>query len=167
MSYIIKGLDGSVFEHLYGLSDCKLQEHGAIRINVDKPQAYPDRISLRDIPVGEYAILLNHTFLDSPTPYRGSHAIFIWEGKKEAAILTDCIPEVMISRTISLRAFDNNDMMIDAAIASNEKIEENILIFFENTQIKYILAHNAKQGCFSCRITLNNRQNNTFNEGEA
>lgn len=167
MSYIIKGLNGSDFEHLYGLSDRKLQEHGAIRIKVDKPQAYPDRISLRDIPVGEHAILLNHTFLDRPTPYRGSHAIFIWEGKKEATVLIDRIPDVMRSRIISLRAFDDNDMMIDAAIAANEAIEENILIFFENTHIKYILAHNAKQGCFSCRITRNNRQSNIINKGEA
>lgn len=167
MSYLIKGLNGSDFEHLYGLSDRKLKEHGAIRIKVDKSQAYPDRISLRYIPVGEYAILLNHTYLDSPTPYRGSHAIFIWEGKSEAAILIDCIPEVMNSRIMSLRAFDNNDMMIDAEIASDEEIEEKILTYFENTQIKYILAHNAKQGCFSCRITRSDRQNNIFNEGEA
>lgn len=153
MHYVIHGLNGGKFKHLYGLSEEKLKTHGAIRIKVDKYPAYPDRITLTDIPVGEYCILLNHTYLEGPSPYRGSHAIFIWEGKIEPMVLRDSIPDVMRNRLMSLRAFDENDMMIDASVVSGEEVEKGILTLFDISQTKYILAHNAKQGCFSCRIT--------------
>ncbi|TKI02525.1 DUF1203 domain-containing protein [Martelella alba] len=153
MSYIITGLNGREFKHLYGLSDDELKGYGAIRIKVDNYPAYPDRITLEDIPVGENGILLNHTYLDGPSPYRGSHAIFIWEGKIEPAVLQDCLPEVMRKRIMSLRAFDENDMLINASVVSGEEVEEEIFRMFGIAQTEYILAHNAKQGCFSCKIT--------------
>jgi len=153
VSFIISGLNGNNFQHLYGLSDGELKVYGAVRFNVDKHPSYPDRITLTDIPVGEHAILLNHTYLDSRSPYRGMHAIFIWEGKIEPKVLKDEIPEVMHNRIISLRAFDENDMMIEGVISSSEDIKKKILEFFKIPEVKFILAHNAKQGCFSCRIT--------------
>lgn len=153
MDFLISGLAGSDFEHLYGLSDEDLREHRAIRIRVDQYPAYPDRITLRDIPVGENAILLNHHYLDSASPYSGSHAIFIWEGKLKPAVLKNTLPEVMQARIIALRAFDRNDIMIDATISSGTEIKEAILNLLANPLTEYILAHNAKRGCFSCRIT--------------
>lgn len=153
MSFIISGLNGNSFQHLYGLSDDELKAYGAIRFNVDKYPSCPDRITLTDIPVGKHAILLNHTYLDSRSPYRGTHAIFIWEGKIEPQVLKDEIPEIMQNRMISLRAFDQNDMMIEAGVVSSEDIKETILAFFQISEVEFIHAHNAKQGCFSCRIT--------------
>ncbi len=153
MGFTIEGLNGSDFEHLYGLSDERLKEVGAIRARVDEYPSYPDRITLRDIPIGEYAILMNHHYLRSNSPYQGSHAIYIWEGKTEPAVIINAIPEVMKKRVISLRAFDKNDMIIDAVIASGEEIKQAILSHLAVPKTTYILAHNAKQGCFSCRIT--------------
>ncbi|WP_369790744.1 DUF1203 domain-containing protein [Rouxiella sp. WC2420] len=151
--FIIKGLDGSDFQHLYELSDHELSKRGAVRIKVNEYPSYPDRITLRDIPLGENAILLNHLYLNSHSPYRGSHAIFIWEGKIQPAVLKNTLPEVMQTRLISLRAFDINDMLVVATISSGYEIETSIQNMFKQPQIEFILAHNAKQGCFSCRIT--------------
>lgn len=152
MSFIIRGLNGRAFSHLYGLTDDELREKGAIRIPVDEYPGYPDRITLRDIPAGETGILLNHTYLDTDSPYRGSHAIFIWEGQSEEGFFRDTIPEVMQKRMISLRGFDHRDMLIEAAIAQPGEAEEQILSLFKNDKIDFILAHNARQGCFSCRV---------------
>ena len=152
MSFIIKGLDGRAFCDLYGLTDNELREKGAIRIHVDEYPCYPDRITLRDIPVGETEILWNHTYLDTDSPYRGSHAIFIWEGQSQRGVYRDTIPEVMQKRMMSLRGFDGRDMLIEATIAQPGEVREHILSLFKNDQVDFILAHNARQGCFSCRI---------------
>ena len=152
MSFIIRGLNGRAFSHLYGLSDDELRKKGAIRIPVDEYPCYPDRITLRDIPAGETGILLNHTYLDTDSPYRGSHAIFIWEGQSEEGVFRDTIPEVMQKRMISLRDFDHRDMLIEATIAQPGEVKEHILSLFKNDQVDFILAHNARQGCFSCRV---------------
>jgi len=155
MSFKITGLDGNNFSHLYGLSDDKLKAQGVVRFSIDEYPSYPDRITLRDIPAGETGLLLNHIFLDTKSPYKGSHAIFIWEGQLNAAVYIDTIPEVMERRIISLRGFDDKDMLIEANIAQPGEAKEHILSLLMDDRIAYILAHNAKQGCFSCRIERN------------
>ena len=152
MSFKITGLDGNDFSHLYGLPDDKLKTQGVVRFSVDQYPSYPDRITLREIPVGETGLLLNHTFLDTDSPYKGSHAIFIWEGQLNAAVYLDTIPEVMERRIMSFRGFDNQDMLIEANLAQPGEAREHILSLLMNESVEYILAHNAKQGCFSCRI---------------
>ena len=52
MSYLIRGLDPSNFSHLWQLDDAELADHRAVRIVVDEEPGFPDRISLRDAPVG-------------------------------------------------------------------------------------------------------------------
>jgi len=155
MSFKITGLDGNDFSHLYGLPEDRLKSQGVIRLSIDEYPIYPDRITLRDIPVGETGLLLNHTFLDTHSPYKGSHAIFIWEGQLDAAVYVDTLPEVMERRIMSFRGFDTQDMLIEARIAQPDEAREHILSLFTDNRIAYILAHNAKQGCFSCRVERN------------
>ncbi|WP_241595397.1 DUF1203 domain-containing protein [Rosenbergiella epipactidis] len=152
MSFIITGLSGHPFSHLYGLTDDELLNQGAIRVSVDHYPSFPDRITLRDIPIGETALLLNHTYLDTQSPYKGSHAIFIWEGQWQAGVYQNVLPEVMKNRILSLRGFDSRDMLIEATLAQPGEAKEQILSLLSNDKVAFILAHNAKQGCFSCRI---------------
>lgn len=68
MSFIITGLSGHPFSHLYGLTDDELHNQAAIRVSVDDYPSFPDHITLRDIPVGETELVLNHTYLDTESP---------------------------------------------------------------------------------------------------
>ncbi len=70
MAFRIFGLNAGPFTHLFGQGEHYLKNHGALRINVDTFPGYPDRISLRDIPAGETAILINHTCQPADTPTR-------------------------------------------------------------------------------------------------
>lgn len=45
---------------LYGLSDVELAQVGAQRFIVDAKPGFPDRLELRDLDIGEAAILLNY-----------------------------------------------------------------------------------------------------------
>lgn len=152
MSFIITGLSGHQFSHLYGLNSDNLIAQGALRVSVDQYPGFPDRITLRDIPVGENALLLNHQYLDTQSPYKGAHAIFIWEGQFDAGRYSNILPEIMERRILSLRGFDSQDMLIDARLAQRGEATAQILSLLSNDKVEFILAHNAKQGCFSCRI---------------
>ncbi len=58
----------------------------------------------------------------------------------------------MKNRILSLRGFDSRDMLIEATLAQPGEAKEQILSLLSNDKVAFILAHNAKQGCFSCRI---------------
>jgi len=152
MGYTISGLSPEPFRHLYGLPDRQLDELGIKRFHVDQNPGFPDRIEMRDANVGETVLLLHHVYQPENSPYRASHAIFIREGAQDKYCVKNVVPEVMKSRLIALRAFDGSHMMVDAEIAQGGDIEKTIHLFFENPQVSYIQAHNAKRGCYSGRI---------------
>ena len=155
MSFRIQGLSPKHFSHLFGLSDDALREHQVVRYTVDSNPGFPDRVTLRDAQVGETVLLLNHLHLDVANPYRSSHAIFVLEGAQQAFNETNVVPEVLRPRTLSLRAYDAQGMMLDADLTDGREVEALIERFFANPDVAYIHAHNAKRGCFACRIDRN------------
>jgi hypothetical protein len=152
MSYRITGLSAAPFKHLYGLTDAALRELGVQRVVADARPGYPDRIEMRDAEPGEKLLLLNHVCQPADTPYRASHAIFIREGATEAYDRVGEIPEVMGGRLLSLRAYDAWGQMLDADVVEGRDCDALIRQLFENPDVAYIHAHNAKRGCYSGRI---------------
>ena len=58
----------------------------------------------------------------------------------------------MRGRLLSLRAYDDEGMMLDADIVEGREVERVIEQFFADPEIRYIHVHNAKRGCYSGRI---------------
>ena len=152
MSFRVTGLAPDPFRPLFGLSDEELSRRGVIRYRVDKTPGFPDRVSMRDVEIGETVLLLNHVCRPNETPYRASHAIFVKEGADEVYDRVDEVPDVMRIRPLSLRAYDGRHMMIDADIAEGDGVEALIRRMLANPAVAYIHAHNAKRGCYSGRI---------------
>ena len=152
MAFRIQGLDPSQFSHLFGLSDTALTRLGAQRHVVDAKPGFPDRIEMRDLDIGETAILLNFEHQPADTPYRSRHAIYIREGAEHASDLLDTIPHVLRIRTISLRAFDASGAMIHADLAEGTELAALIARFFANRETAYLHTHYAKPGCYAARI---------------
>lgn len=152
MCFRILGLDPSRFSHLFGLSDAELSAAGAKRCLVDAHPGFPDRVELRDLEIGDRAILLNYEHQPADTPYRSRHAIFVREGASYALDMVDAIPDVMRIRTISLRAFNNDGEMVDADLADGTALVPLIERFFGNPDVAYLHAHYAKRGCYAAQI---------------
>lgn len=152
MSFCIRGLDPAPFRPLFGLTDSDLAARGASRHVVDSDPGYPDRIGLRDMAIGEHAILLNYEHQPAATPYRSAHAIFIGEGAHRACEMIDAIPQVIRRRVISLRAFDAAGMIVDADLADGTDLMPLIAQFFDREDVAYLHAHYAKRGCYAARI---------------
>jgi len=153
MDFVVRGLSAEPFQHLFGLSDAELEKHGAKRYVCDENPGFPDRIEMRDADIGETLLLINHTSMEKVSPYRATHAIFVNEGAQQAYEAKNEIPPVMFNRVLSLRAFDEAGMMVDAKVAEGDDIRRSIETFFDNPEVVHIDAHNAAQGCFSAKIT--------------
>jgi hypothetical protein len=152
-SFRIVGLQPTRFSEYFGKTDGELSAVGARRYMVDERPGFPDRIEMRDLEIGETAILLNYEHMDKPSPYRSSHAIFIRDGATQAYDRVDEIPEVMRSRLLSVRSFSNDGMMLNADVLPGADLREWITKAFADPTVDFIDVHNAKRGCFSGRIS--------------
>ncbi len=152
MSFRITGISPEPFRELFGLSDQDLASRGARRYVADTKPGFPDRVELRDAEPGETLLLLNYTHQPANTPYRASHAIFVREGATERYDRIDEVPEVFRSRTLSLRAFDDAGLIVDADLVEGRSVENLIRRLLENPEVAYIQAHYATRGCYAARI---------------
>ena len=151
MTYVIRGLDPAPFAALFPLDDGQLEAQGMARMTVSD-NGFPCRISLRDCEIGDEVILLNHVSHDGDNPYRASHAIFVSRSATEAADYVDTIPSALDRRILSLRSFDSEGMMIDAALVQPGEAHPAIRKLLANPAADHIDAHNAIRGCFAARI---------------
>lgn len=150
MTYRIKGLNPSLFAPLFRLSDEELSQRSIKRMAVTANPGFPCRISLDDAEPGGTVLLLNHTSI-SNGPYAASHAIFVSEGAEQGDYV-DAVPPALDRRILSLRAFDDAHMMVDAVIAAPGDADAAIRRLFEAPSVQYIHAHNATRGCFAAGV---------------
>lgn len=153
MNFQIHALDAERFQQMFQLSDAELQARKAKRMTVAECPGTPCRVSLQDAEVGETVILLNHAHQPEDSPYQATHAIFVRESAQTAKPTVNEIPEVLRSRLISLRLFDDTHMMIGAEVAPGTGLAELISRTFDDDAVAYIHLHYAKPGCFAARVT--------------
>ncbi len=108
---------------------------------------------MRHAAPGETVLLLNHVCQPADTPYRAAHAIFVREGETAPFDEIDVVPEVFRPRLLSLRAYDERGMMLDADVVEGAAVEGLIERLLDNPDVASIHAHNAKRGCYSGLIT--------------
>jgi hypothetical protein len=152
MAYRITGLSPDLFEGLSALDDEALQARGIRRVVADANPGYPCRISLQDAAVGEALLLLWHEHHAVDTPYRGGGPIFIREAATEAFVQRDAVPQQQTSRLLSVRAYDAQGWMLDADVIEGTDLEALIARCFANPQVDYLHVHNARRGCYACRV---------------
>ena len=152
MNFQITGLPAAPFTFLFNLSDAELGARGVIRMVADRHPGFPCRGSLVDAEAGESVLLLNYEHLAVATPYRSRHAIFVREGAAQAQLNVNQVPESLQIRLLSLRAFDQAGMMIDADIVAGRELAPAIGRMLGTHLVQYLHVHNAKPGCFAARI---------------
>lgn len=153
MSFQIHALPAPLFKPLFALSDRELAEHRAARMVADCRPGFPCRVSLADAEVGETVVLLNFEHQPADSPYRAAHAIFVRERAKQAFPAVGEVPEVLASRLISIRAFDQRHYMTAADVVDGRRLADVIPTFLDDPSVAYLHLHNAKPGCYAARVT--------------
>jgi len=152
VSFLVSSLPAGPFAHLFGQKDDTLHVQGVRRMAVDAFPGFPCRISLEDAAIGETVLLLNYQHQPATSPYQSSHAIFVKDGAVEAKLRPDRIPDQLRRRLLSVRAFDDEGMMIDADIVEGRELERVVEPMLANPSAAYLHVHNAKRGCYAARI---------------
>lgn len=152
MNFICKGLDHSLFEHLYGLTDAELKQQGVFAYIADTKPGFPCRVTLNDVLPGERLLLLNYTHLDVDSPYRASHAIFVKDGGRTEHCAIKEIPETVTNRPVSIRGYDNKHMMVEADAVEGLQAKQCIQRILTNSDVSYLQIHTAKRGCFLTNV---------------
>ena len=148
----IVGLPLAKFTPLFSFSESELAQKHARRLIVDAKPGFPCRVSLEDAELGERVILVPFVHQPAASPYQASGPIFVRENANEATLPPGEIPEVVRSRLMSVRAYNDEGMMLDAAVTVGSELEPHIEKFFANPRVSYLHLHNAGAGCYSCRV---------------
>jgi hypothetical protein len=152
MSFRYKGLPLAPFEPLFALSDTGLAEKGFRRLVANEKPGFPCRITLEDAEPGERVLLVAYPHQPAHSPYKSSGPIFVRENAREAYDRVGELPPVLRDRLLSVRAYDEAGMMIDAEIVDGRDVEKLLERFFAASATSYIHVHNARRGCFACRV---------------
>jgi hypothetical protein len=99
-----------------------LRANGGISYTAESKPGYPCRQCLRDAEIGEELLLVSYDPFATNSPYRSASPILI----HSAACTPDRtirLPEQLTIRQLSVRAFDEADMMIDASVTEGADLD--------------------------------------------
>ena len=145
-SFRLVGLAAENFEPFFAMSDAELAALGARRVG------FPCRVSLADAEAGDELLLLPFEHLSTRSPYRASGPVFVRRGARRAVLAPGEIPPYVTRRWMSVRAYDADDMMVAAEVCDGAEVRAVIERLIADEAVAFIHLHNAKRGCFSCRV---------------
>jgi hypothetical protein len=124
----------------------------------DAHPGYPCRQCLRDAEIGEELILVSYDPFEqsnASSPYRCTSPIFLHCEPCTPYVdapTTESLPAQLTGRTLSLRAFDADEMMLDAALIEGGALAATIDRLLDNDEVHHLHVHNASRGCFAARV---------------
>jgi len=151
-AFRLVGLASEPFAPLFALTEEQLAERGIRRVVADRKPGFPCRISLVDAEIGEQLLLLPYCHQPANSPYQASGPIFIRNGARQRVADPAEVPPYVTERLMSVRAYDERDFIVDAEVCAGADVSQTIQRMFEDAHVRYIHLHNAKRGCFSCRV---------------
>ena len=151
-SFRLVGLAAENFEPFFAMGDDELAALGARRVVADESPGFPCRVSLADAEVGDELLLLPFEHLSARSPYRASGPVFVRARARRAVLEPGMIPPYVTRRLMSVRAYDANDMMVAGEVCEGAGVHATLERLMADGAVAYIHLHNAKRGCFSCRV---------------
>ena len=151
-SFRLVGLSADNFTPFFAMSDAELAALGAQRVRADESPGFPCRISLVDAEVGEELLLLPFEHLSARSPYRASGPVYVRARARRAVLEPGVIPPYVTRRLMSVRAYDADDMMVVGEVCEGVDVHATLERLMADDGVAYIHLHNAKRGCFSCRV---------------
>ena len=151
-SFRLVGLAAENFEPFFAMGDDELAALGARRVVADESPGFPCRVSLADAEVGDELLLLPFEHLSARSPYRASGPVFVRARARRAVLEPGVIPPYVTRRLMSVRAYDANDMMVAGEVCEGAGVHATLERLMADGAVAYIHLHNAKRGCFSCRV---------------
>ncbi len=151
-SFQLVGLPHEPFEPLFQLPDAELAARGMRRTVATAGSGFPCRVSLEDAAAGDELMLLPYEHQPANSPYRASGPIFVRRHARQRALPVGTVTPYVTTGLMSVRAYDGQHLIVDAAVCEGTHVADEIRRQFANGEVEYIHLHNARRGCFSCRV---------------
>ena len=151
-SFRLVGLGADNFEPFFAMNDAELAALGARRVVADAPVGFPCRVSLEDAAVGDELLLLPFEHLSARSPYRASGPVYVRARARRAVLEPGVVPPYVTRRLMSVRAYDASDMMVAGEVCEGADVHATLQRLVADDAVAFIHLHNAKRGCFSCRV---------------
>ena len=152
MDFRITGLSPEQFKPVFQLDAAALAAIGAQRIFADDASGYPCRVSLAHALPGEELILMSYQHQPGHSPYRAAGPVFARKSALTAFDEVNTVPEPVRMRLLSVRAYDRDDMIVEAEVVEGKEIEALIGRYFQRDDVAYLHLHYARRGCYACRV---------------
>ena len=131
----------------YGVGNCRQFAH------LLKAEAQRGGADFRfDADVGDELLLLPFEHLAALSPYRASGPVFVRARAQRAVLEPGVVPPYVTRRLMSVRAYDASDMMLAGEVCEGAEVPATLERLMEDVAVSFIHLHNAKRGCFSCRV---------------
>ncbi len=150
-NFKIHAISGEPFASVFEQNDNTLAARGIRRVFSDAP-GYPCRVSLEEVAQGTELLLLNFAHQTANSPYQSSGPIYVSRGAVQADLQPGVVPLSVTHRLISLRSYDAAHMIVDAEVCEGVDDAAAIHKHFKAPHVAYIHLHNAKRGCYACRV---------------
>ena len=151
-NFKLVALDNSQFTDYFNLDESELAKQGIRKMVVDEFPGFPCRVSLADAEIGEEVILLNFEHHSVNSPYKSDGPVFIRKTAQTATPEINEVPKMFNHRLLSIRGFDRNATMIFADVTQGDNLKEKLNDILDNKKIDYLHIHNAKPGCYNCKV---------------
>ena len=78
-------------------------------------------------------------------------AVYVRDGE-ETFDQVDGVPEQLRKRTLAVRSFDADAMMVGSELIEGTKLEDAIARLFSDPRAGYLHVHFAAPGCYAARV---------------
>jgi hypothetical protein len=130
----------------------QLRANGGVRYIADSVPGYPCRQCLQDADIGEALILVSHDPFTTDSPYRSASPIFLHETPCTPPANLHELPNQLTVRQLSVRAFDGDTLIRDAAVIDGIDLDTQLRRFFDDSDTSFVEIHNASRGCWATTV---------------
>lgn len=118
----------------------------------DSQPGYPCRQCLRDAEIRDELLLVSYDPFSLSSPYRSASPIFLHRNDCGNPDPTGEMPSQLTVRQLSVRAFDPDEMMIEAKVIDGTELPATIEAMFADARARMLHVHNAHRGCYAVRV---------------
>ena len=113
----------------------------------------PCRRCLRNAEVGDELALAAYDPFTIRSPYAGDGPVFVHaRGCEPFEPAPGAVSEQVEGRVLSVRAYDGDAMMTEAAVMAGEQFRERATALLGDPQVAFLHVHFAGPGCFAFRV---------------
>jgi hypothetical protein len=152
MQFRFSGLEAAQFAPLFALGDEELASARIRCVVADSKLGFPCRVTLEDAEPGERLLLLPFEHQPAHNPYSAMGPIFVRENAEQSYDRVGVLPGVLAGRPLSVRAYAQDGMMVDADVAEGDALAPLLERLFRCPETAYAHIHFAKRGCYACRV---------------